>query len=405
MPAHALLPRCYTFSFAALALLMGLLGGCAPSPDAPLGSRVETIREGSLVPPSQLGLTAVEQNAVLAQTVVSGTKRYQGCSATLIGDRVVVTAAHCQVLNQEEWLVQGKAPEVASVAPLRYVVGDDINAPRCDLRVSAVTIHPQAKLNRSYPSKLMSSVIEHDIAIALLEESVLERCKHVLPIGIVDSLEAGDVVDQKLLIGGFGSTDGSFDFSPLRYWGQMQGVELDAQAVIMANIKAGNVSKGDSGTGLLARRADGRLYSYGVGSTQGPNGGYTAFQRVDINLDFIGGVATREHFCGPAANAGVCIDGRAINCSSAGRPLIDDCVALDQGCVVKGRAASCQRASGGGDGAAGADGGASGADIGAPGAGGPGGCVVADGGGSSDSSRLAWPLALLLVVLVTGRRR
>ena len=113
--------------------------------------------------PEDLGveISSYEQQAVVGQVATVGGSRYQGCSGTVVGDRVVAVAGHCVVMNQEEWIGGGE-PEVIDPSELSYVVGSDVDHPLCELEAEEVRLHPEIAMG-------MMAIV-HDVALVVLAD-------------------------------------------------------------------------------------------------------------------------------------------------------------------------------------------------------------------------------------------
>lgn len=324
--------------FAALYLLL-LLPACQ-SIDPYLSEQHHAITSGTEAPAAEYTLSTAEENAVVAMGYIVYGQRYQGCTGTLIGDRVIVTASHCLINNIDNWLTNGDEPTLIPYNMMRFYVGADIDQPICELEVEKASIHPNAAPNGSYPSTIFSQIIDHDIGIVILKQSVLEQCQPIIPAKIANTISLDQMKDQLMLIGGFGALDDTYNFSPKRYWAQINFSDLNDDFITTQDIGKGDARKGDSGTGLLYRDSDTKLYHLGVDSLG--NQGYGAYIRTDKNLDFIDNAATKDEFCGSFTTEGRCIDGKAFNCDSDGKPDTDDCQAQGLGCFIENTQAVCK---------------------------------------------------------------
>ncbi len=128
-----------------------------------------------------------QRNAAVGQVVMGS----QGCSATLVGDRLVATAAHCVVMNMAAWEA-GAEPQAGSPHIYHYMVGDDVEQPLCDTKGESVHIHPDAAL-------LPSGAVGHDFALVVLDASVIETCPHVVPVQLNREPLTPDLLGQGLL--------------------------------------------------------------------------------------------------------------------------------------------------------------------------------------------------------------
>jgi Trypsin len=312
-------------------LLLALtLTACATvEPEGPVGRSTSAVVDG-VKNADDLGfpISRVERGAVLGQVGKVGGKVYQGCSGTLVGDRLVVTAGHCVVRNQDEWL-KGAAP-LTPVAGLYYASGDDVQSPNCLLAAQAVRLHPDIK-----PSE---ASIDHDVALVVLKASALASCKDAVPLQWnAEPLQAGMVGDA-LLQGGFGSLDDTYDFSPIRHWSKLELASIEQGAAIARDDEQGFPSYGDSGSGALRRFPDGTLRSVGVCSsiveTNPGEPQAMRFVRLDDNTSFFAEVATPELLCGGVPEAGSCHDGAVVKCDARGF-VSEDCRADGRDCVAR----------------------------------------------------------------------
>ena len=141
---------------------------------------------------------------------------YQGCTGTLVGDRVVVIAGHCVIFNQGEWQ-NGAQPQLPSPPSIMsYAFGADVDNPAYVVTTESIHLHPDIS---------RQNLICHDAAIIILAESVLDNYDQVVPLQTnrepLEQLPV-DFVGEELLQGGFGSLDGTYDFSPIRHWALIQ---------------------------------------------------------------------------------------------------------------------------------------------------------------------------------------
>jgi len=204
---------------------------------------------GGEASPAALGfeLSSLEADAVLAQLASQAGKKYQGCSATLVGDRVVVAAGHCVIMNQSSWL-NGDPPQVITADALEYVVGQDVNKPLCSLAVASVHLHPQIEVTQLYG-------IQHDVSVSILKQSVTKSCPHVVPMQINAEPLTADFIGKQVLTGGFGSTDGTYNFSPVRYWSLLEVQQKDQFVIAVGSINKGFPTFGDSSAGARGARS------------------------------------------------------------------------------------------------------------------------------------------------------
>lgn len=298
---------------------------CGPVPqlEQATGSKAEAVVEGSLTP-WDYDISPLEQNAVVGQLASNMGNWYQGCTGTVVGDRLIIAAGHCMVQNQPDWLNNGADPEILEVSRLRYVVGDNVDQPLCTLEVESLHVHPDIN-----PTPLYG--IEHDVCVSVLAESIFTACPHVAPLQINRDPIPQSMMGTEILQGGFGSTDGSYNFSPLRYWSILKMTRQDDYVFGTTHINKGYPTYGDSGASGLHRFDDGALRVLGVltAGTTGTN----YFLRLDNNLAFIESVASAEQICGDVDSKGICVQDTVVTCGEHGI-FNTDCQKENQQCTV-----------------------------------------------------------------------
>ncbi len=260
--------------------------------------------------PGDLGveLSDLQANAVVARVGL-------GCSGTVVGDRLVVTAAHCVVTNQDQWILHGAEPVVTSPAFLAHAVGTDVNDPACRLEAERVYLHPEAT---PVPE---TQRIEHDVAIILLAESVLESCLDVVPISMNVEPITEEMLNVEVLQGGYGSLDGTFRFSSQRYWSLLNLDSMSDHDISLEYMGFGFPSYGDSGSGALYRFPDGVVRALGVASTGGT--GLMRFSRLDDQTSFFESLLQPQHLCGDLEGGGLCRGDSLVTCQDGEFDLID----------------------------------------------------------------------------------
>lgn len=302
--------------------------GCGPE-TRPAAEATHTVSQaviaGATTPDGyQFPIGRLERGAVVGFVYHVGRESGQGCSGTIIGDRLVVAAAHCVVENQDNWLA-GNAPVLVPASQIRFVVGDNVLQPDCTLNAVEVHVHPLA-------SQLSDSTIAHDISLTVVEESVREICPGVLPLQVNREPLSTSLIHEDALQGGFGSVDGTYNFSPVRYWSLLDISRISDTMVVAENIALGFPTYGDSGSGLLHRFPDGTLRVLGVASVGGIND-LMGFIRLDVDGDFLDSVITEGSLCGQVTASGSCVEDTVVSCDNRGF-LARDCRDAGLSCAL-----------------------------------------------------------------------
>jgi len=174
----------------------------------------------------------------------------------------------------------------------------------------------------------------------VLADSVWDGCQQVVPVQPNREPLSTDLVGERVLQGGFGSLDGSYDFSPVRYWSLVEVSDLpDELHVEVSDIGQGFPTYGDSGSGLLRRFPDGSLRNRGMASSG--LGTTMRFARTDVMDVLLDAVVTPTLLCGPVDELGTCRDDVRVRCDAQGF-WSDDCREEGLSCVQDDTGASCQ---------------------------------------------------------------
>lgn len=299
--------------------------------DAPTGVERAAVIAGSRSDAFEYPISELERNAALAQVVTVGGKQYQGCSATLIGDRLVLTAGHCLVLNQGEWL-RGGMPQLGEPGMLQYLVGEDVDAPLCRLTVESIHLNPEIKI-------LPDNSLAHDSAIAVLSESATRGCPQAVPLA-VNRQPIEPLIGRLLAQGGFGSLDETTNFSKVKFWSALELSRVNDALLFGRDVGHGLPSLGDSGSGALLRTSDGELRVLGTASTTWGNA--LGFSRLDKDGPFLDAMLTEQNVCGELLGQGVCRGDTLVQCT-AGEMHHESCADRGLQCAGAdaGAAAAC----------------------------------------------------------------
>jgi secreted trypsin-like serine protease len=158
------------------------------------------------------------------------------CTGTLVGDNVVLTAAHC---------VRGVDPDI-----VRFAVGEDSASPAKTFEVAEIRTNPL--WNTRTP--------EHDNALLFLRASANT---YATPIPI-NRGPLTALVGQQVQNVGYGATDPVSSDNTRRWWTAEPVVQIDAKVVVVDGRQVSSVCKGDSGSPCIYRFPNGSLRVIGT---------------------------------------------------------------------------------------------------------------------------------------------
>jgi hypothetical protein len=243
------------------------------------------------------------------------------CSATLVTDTVVLTAAHCV----RGWMGTVRAADV------RFAVGTDIAAPRYTFEVSEVHYNPD------YAAGGGADQARADQAVLVLAESASAAVPEIRPIPI-NRLAPPDAFLGSLVQNvGYGSiTEGGGGENTLRWWTTETVTEITDYDYTVYGGGVSSVCFGDSGGPGMWTFADGTVRVAGTVSWGDPSCvDYDHFARTDYNLDFLLPYVGAEDPCGGLTWEGRCEGDIAVWCVD-GTTYRRDCAACGQFCADAG---------------------------------------------------------------------
>jgi hypothetical protein len=239
------------------------------------------------------------------------------CTATLVTDTVVLTAAHC---------VQGWMGELRP-ADVRFAVGTDIADPRYSFEV--VELHS----NPAYSPGGGADQARGDQAVLILAESASAAVPEIRPIPINRLALPDGFLDSIVQNAGYGSTTpGGGGENTLRWWTTEVVTEITDYDYTVYGGGVSSVCFGDSGGPGMWTFPEGTVRVAGTVSWGDPSCvDYDHFARTDDNLDFLLPYVGAEDPCGGLTWEGRCEGDVAVWCID-GTTYRRDCAACDQLC-------------------------------------------------------------------------
>lgn len=158
------------------------------------------------------------------------------CTGTLVGDNVVLTAAHC---------VYGISPRA-----VRFAIGEDSASPIKTFEVAEIRTNPL--WNTRTP--------EHDNALLFLRESANT---YATPIPI-NREPLVSLVGRYVQNVGYGATDPASSDNTRRWWTVAPVVQLDNRVIVVDGRQVSSVCRGDSGSPCIYKFPNGSLRIIGT---------------------------------------------------------------------------------------------------------------------------------------------
>jgi V8-like Glu-specific endopeptidase len=224
--------------------------------------------------------------------VVDGFSGTAICTATVISDQLLLTAAHC-------------VADIGGGSFVGFFTGTDINAPGAMskvLPVASYTAHP------GYPPGQPPGMLAdyHDIGVAKLAQPT-----SIAPLRMIRPQEVGPLfkLGSSILIVGYGETDPSNQNSAgAKYQGTTTLDEIGSSEIYIGGGNTAQVCSGDSGGPSLADADGGAGNDWriiGVASRGGEGCVHGAIEtRVDAHLSWIHGFGSIPCDSGLSADCG-----------------------------------------------------------------------------------------------------
>ena len=209
------------------------------------------------------------------------------CTATLIADNVVLTAAHCVV---DFWGNGNRNPD-----DVFFVVGLDVESPVHVFTVSDLYAHP------SYDWEA-----RHDIGLVVLQDSAKQTLPEIEPIPINTSPLEESFIGEIVQNVGYGATHDD-ENNTRRWWTEEPVTDLAPGDFEVYGNNWSSVCYGDSGGPSLYAFGGKRLSVVGTVSWGDPSCmEYDYFARVDDNTEFIVSHTNEWNICDEIDEIGVC---------------------------------------------------------------------------------------------------
>lgn len=239
------------------------------------------------------------------------------CTATLVAERTVLTAAHCV----RSWV------GLARPGDLRFAVGRDAADPVHVFEIAEVHANPDYT-----PWRRGAEQARDDTAVLILAESAVEAVPEIRPIPVNRAPLPDGFLGSVVQNVGFGATDPRGGDNTLRWWTVEPVTAVSAFDYTVYGGGVSSVCFGDSGGPGLWTFPDGVVRVAGTVSWGDPSCvGYDHFARTDDNLDFLAPFVGPEDPCGGLTWEGRCEGTDAVWCVD-GTTYRRDCAACGQTC-------------------------------------------------------------------------
>jgi len=222
------------------------------------------------------------------------------CTATLIADNVVLSAAHCV---RGGFMTPDLQPD-----DVKFIIGRDAANPDYTFDVEAIYDNPGYEQGDP-------DAASHDQSILILKESVRDTIPDIRPIPYNVEALGSAFVGEHVQNVGFGSTDkAAGDSNTERWWTTELVSSLENNSFTVYGEGIHGVCFGDSG-GPSLYMMNGALKVIGTVSWGDENCvGYDHFARTDRDAEWLMQYAEPYEDCGDLDEAGECIEGTARWC-------------------------------------------------------------------------------------------